>query len=104
MPAEIVWLDGFVATTGAVLTVKSAALEVAVLAALVKTARYWLLFCEAVVAGTVSVVLVAPPISNQEPPPVVLTCHWTVGAGVPPAAALKVRSNRRIPFGWWAEW
>src|SRR5439155_12502765 len=38
----------------------------------------------------VSVELVAPAISLNVTPPSVLTCHWTVGAGLPLAAALKL--------------
>ena len=33
---------------------------------------------------------VAPPMLLQVLPPSVETCHWTVGAGVPEAAALNV--------------
>jgi hypothetical protein len=36
-----------------------------------------------------SVVEVAPATSLKVAPPSVLTCHWTVGAGLPPAAAVK---------------
>ena len=35
-------------------------------------------------------VLVAPAMSDQLVPPLVLTCHLTVGVGVPAAAAVKV--------------
>src|SRR5690242_9628590 len=40
-------------------------------------------------AANVSVVEVAPGISVNVAPPSVLTCHCTVGAGVPVAAALN---------------
>src|SRR5437773_1076089 len=75
-----------VGTVGQV-TVSVAALLLAVPRALVKTARYWLPFCDNC-AVKVRLVLVAPPMSvNPEP---VLTCHCTVGAGEPLAAAVKV--------------
>jgi hypothetical protein len=38
----------------------------------------------------VNVVLVAPEMSLKEPPPFVLSCHCTVGAGLPLAAAVKL--------------
>jgi hypothetical protein len=38
---------------------------------------------------SVSVVLVAPERLLKELPPLVLTCHWTVGAGLPVAAAVN---------------
>ena len=38
----------------------------------------------------VSVVAVAPAILLKVPPPLVLSCHWTVGAGEPLAAAVKL--------------
>ena len=43
-------------------------------------------------AVTLRVVLVAPEISLQMPPPFVLTCHCAVGVGFPLATALKVAS------------
>src|SRR5438874_1955631 len=39
---------------------------------------------------SVNVVLVAPVMLLNVLPPSVLTCHCTVGVGVPPAAAVKV--------------
>ena len=36
------------------------------------------------------VVLVAPAMSDQLDPPLVLTCHCTVGVGLPEAAAVNV--------------
>jgi len=76
-------------TIGAVLTVNIAAVVVAVPHELVKTARYLLPFCEAA-AVKVNVVLVAPETLEKVLPPLVLTCHWTVGAGLPLAAAVKL--------------
>ena len=54
----------------------------------VNTARYWLPL-RAVVAAKLYVALVAPVIFVQVVP-LVLTCHCTVGAGVPVAAAVKM--------------
>jgi hypothetical protein len=82
-------LVGLVVTTGGEHVVSVAALVVAVPQALVKTARYWLPFCDEFVAK-VNVVLVAPGILLNDAPPLVLTCHCTVGVGLPPAAAVKV--------------
>ena len=75
---------GEIATVG---TVSVAALVVAVLQEFVKTARYCLPL-SADVAVKVSVVEVAPGMSLNGPP--LDTCHCTVGAGVPLAAAVKV--------------
>jgi len=69
-------------------TVKVAAVVAAVPTELVKTAWYLFPFC-AKAALKVSVVEVAPGRLLKAPPPT-LTCHCTVGAGVPLAAAVKV--------------
>ena len=87
-PAVTVVFVGFVVITGPAVTVKVAAVVVAEPTLLVKTARYWLPFC-AVVAVKASVVDVAPAMFVNVTPSV-LTCHCTVGAGVPLAAAVKV--------------
>ena len=58
--------------------------------AFVNTAWYSLPFCPAVVDDTVSVVDAAPEMFVNVAPPLVDTCHWTVGAGLPEAAAVKV--------------
>src|SRR5947209_3739728 len=83
------WLAGLVVMAGAVLTVRATAFVVVDPAPLVKTARYrfpsWLS-----VVAKLRVVEVAPEKLLKLAPPSVLTCHWTVGAGVPLAAALKV--------------
>jgi len=89
LPAATVWLVGLVVTDGAALTVKVAADELVAPPALVKTARYRLPFCEAA-AVKVRVVEVAPDTLLQVEPLLVLTCHCTVGAGVPVAAAENV--------------
>src|SRR5439155_24526588 len=68
-------------------TVSVAALLLAVPQALVNTARYWLPLCESC-AVKVRLVFVSPTMSVKPEP--VLTCHCTVGAGVPLAAAVKV--------------
>src|SRR5436190_23584364 len=74
---------------GARTTVRVAAAVVAVPLELVNTARYWLPLWP-MAAGNDSVVPVAPGTSVNVPPPLVLTCHCTAGAGVPPAAAVNV--------------
>src|SRR6266568_1174167 len=86
-------VDGFAEDTRTVvvaglITVNVAALEVALPAELLNTAWYRLPFCDKL-AVNVSVVEVAPAISLKLTPPSVLTCHWTVGAGVPVAAAVN---------------
>ena len=51
----------------------------------------------------VSVVAVAPLMSVKVTPPSVLTCHCTVGVGVPLAAAVKVTALPAVtvwPLGW----
>ena len=63
------------------MTVSVAAVVVAVPAALVKTASYSLPFMLAVTPVRVSVVAVAPGTLAKLEPPLVLTCHCTVGAG-----------------------
>ena len=76
-------------------TVKVAAVVVAVRVppqVFVNIARYWDPLCDMPGSVTVRVVLVAPVILPQVPPLFVLICHWTVGAGFPLAAALKVAS------------
>src|SRR5258706_3923250 len=69
------------------LTVSVAAVVLALPQALVKTARYLLPLCD-VLAVKLSVVLVAPEMFVKGPP--VLTCHCTVGAGLPLEAAVKL--------------
>src|SRR6266496_3664183 len=86
-------VDGFAEDTRTVvvaglITVNVAALEVALPAELLNTAWYRLPFCDKL-AVNVSVVEVAPAISLKLRPPSVLTCHWTVGGGVPVAAAVN---------------
>jgi hypothetical protein len=55
----------------------------------VNTARYLFPFCAAMVVN-VSVVEVAPVTLLKVTPPSMLTCHCTVGAGFPLAAAVKL--------------
>jgi hypothetical protein len=88
-PEFTVRFAGFAVTPGARLTVRVAALEVAVPAAFVNTARNWFPVWFAA-AMKLRVVEVAPPMLLKVPPPSVLTCHWTVGAGKPLAAAVNV--------------
>jgi hypothetical protein len=78
-----------VVIAGAVLTVRVAAVVVALPSVFVNTARYLFPFCERVVVN-VSVVDVAPATLLNVVPPSVLTCHCTVGVGFPLAAAVKL--------------
>ena len=76
---------------GVAFTVSVAAVVVAVPAAFVNTARYWFPFCdEAVVKPRMVEVAPAPETLLKFAPPSVFTCHCTVGAGEPVAAAVKV--------------
>ncbi len=74
----------------ALFTVSVAVFEVAVAGEqeFVNTARYWLPLIDTVGLLMVRVVEVAPATLVNDPP--VLTCHCTVGAGLPLAAAVKV--------------
>ena len=74
---------------GAKFTVRVAAVVVILPDTLVNTAWYWFPFMDAVVLVSESVVELAPATSLNVPP-LVLTSHWTVGAGVPVAVAVKV--------------
>jgi hypothetical protein len=75
-----------------------AAVEVAVAGVhvFVNTARYWLPLIATVGLLITNVPVVAPEMLppllrfEKEPPPLVLTCHCTVGAGVPLVAAVNV--------------
>ena len=75
---------------GATFTVKVAAADVILPDAFVNTAWYWLLVIGSVVIESVSVVELAPATSLNDVPPFVLSCHCTVGAGLPLAAAVKL--------------
>ncbi len=79
------------ATTGTSLrmTVSVAAFDVALPAELVNTARYSLPDSDSVAVPD-RVVEVAPDTLLHVVPPSVDTCHWTVGVGVPDAAAVNV--------------
>src|SRR5947207_1566752 len=90
LPAWSEGRRGGVVIVGGGLTVSVAALVVALPTLLVKTASYWLPFMPAVTLLSVKVVEVAPLTLFQVLPPLVLTCHCTVGAGLPLAAAVKV--------------
>src|SRR5689334_15868489 len=68
-------------TTGVTRTPKVAAADVALPTELRKTARYWEPFWEAA-AVKLRVAEVAPATSAKVLPPSVLTCHWTVAAGL----------------------
>ena len=70
------------------LTINVAALEVALAAMLVHTARYCLLLSAAVVVN--DKMLVVAPVMLFQLVPLVLSSHCTVGAGLPLAAELKL--------------
>ena len=88
-PADTIWFDGLVVTAGAAVTVSVAALVVEEPWLLVKTARNCQPFCDATVLK-VRVVLVAPAMFAKVAPPLLESCHWTVGVGLPVAAAVKL--------------
>jgi hypothetical protein len=67
-----------------------AAVVVALPTVFVNTARYLFPFCAAVTAVKARVAEVAPPRLLKVTPLSVLTCHCTVGAGLPLAAAVKL--------------
>ena len=88
-PAATVWSDGWVVSCGTNLTVSVAAVVGVAPIALVKTARYsYWFWVEAAVR--LSVLPVAPARFVKVVPPLVLTCHCTVGLGSPVAAAVNV--------------
>ena len=72
------------------MTVRVAALVVALPLAFVKTALYWLPLIACVTLFSVSEVEVAPLMMAKVAPPSVLSFHWMVGAGEPLAAAVNV--------------
>ena len=80
---------GFVVIIGATETVSVAVVVVALLTEFVNTALYWFPVIPAVTAN-VNVGDVAPFRFANVVPPLVLTCHCTVGAGAPVAAAVNV--------------
>jgi hypothetical protein len=80
---------GFVVIIGATSTISVAVAVVALLTEFVNTALYWFPVIS-VVAARVSVGDVAPVKFANVIPPLVLTCHCTVGAGAPVAAAVNV--------------
>ena len=87
-PALTVASVGFCVIAGAWVTVSVAAVVVAEPTVLVNTARNWLPFCATRVVN-VNVVLVAPAMFENVAPPLVLSCHCTVGVGLPLAAAVN---------------
>ena len=76
---------------------------VAVPTLLLKTAWYSSPFWAAAVLLRVRVVLVAPEMLLKVEPPLVLTCHCTVGVGLPLAAAVKVAVWPAVTV-WLAGW
>src|SRR5207253_1989426 len=86
-PLHIVALGGLAEIVGEAFTVSVAAVVGMLLPHRFENrARYWLLVCAATVAK-LSVAFVAPEISANVDPPCMLTCHCTVGAGLPVAEA-----------------
>src|SRR5438309_1331127 len=88
--------------TGASVTVMMAAVVVALPPVFVNTASYSLPFISKV-AAKVSVVEEAPVSVEKLAPPLLLTCHCTVGAGFPLAVAVKVTELPAVTvwlFGW----
>ena len=75
-------------STGIAFTVNIAALELAVPALLLHTARYCLLLSTAVAANVIAAVVA--PVIFVHVVPLVLDCHCTVGVGVPFAAEVKM--------------
>ena len=88
-PEQTVCAVGCSEIPGPVFTVNVAAVVVAPPHGSVNTARYWFPFSPAVVVK-LSVVDVAPVMLLNVVPPLVLTCHCTVGVGCPLAAAVNV--------------
>jgi len=88
-PEQTVCAVGCIEIPGPVFTVNVAAVVVAPPHVLVNTARYWFPFCAALVVK-LSVVDVAPIMLLNVAPPLVLTCHCTVGVGCPLAPAVNV--------------
>ena len=74
---------------GAAVTVSVADEVVTVASELVNTAWYRFPFCAVVTAVNVRVADVAPMIFVNAPP-LTLTCHCTVGTGLPLAVAVKL--------------
>jgi hypothetical protein len=90
LPGHTVWFSGFTVTTGPLLVVNVAALLATLFPQLLlNRARYCLPLSDAL-AVKVRLALVAPAMSVKVVPPSVLTCHCTVGVGLPLAAALNV--------------
>src|SRR6266481_3993468 len=89
LPAHAVWGAGWAVTDGGTFTVRVAAVVVAGPQVFVNTARYCLPL-SAPAAVKLRVVVVAPGMSVNVAPPLMLTCHCTVGVGVPLAAAVNV--------------
>src|ERR1700693_1881018 len=89
-PETVAPFDGmltFVVGGGGGVTVSVAGSVVAVPDPLVNTASYSYPFSDKVTLETVRVSLVAPDTGEKVDPPSVETCHCTVGAGLPLAAA-----------------
>ena len=88
-PEQTVCAVGCSEIPGPVFTVNVAAVVVAPPHVSVNTARYWFPFWPALVVK-LSVVDVAPVMLLNVVPPLVLTCHCTVGVGCPLAPAVNV--------------
>jgi hypothetical protein len=90
LPGHTVWFTGFTVTTGPLLIVNVAALLATLLPQLLLNRARYCLPLSAALAVKVRLALVAPARSVKVVPPSVLTCHCTVGIGLPLAAALNV--------------
>ena len=88
-PSVTVSFAGFRVTIGGVITVKIAAVVVAVPDPFVNTARYLFPFC-VLLTTKIRVGAIAPGMLANVTPLSVLTCHCTVGLGAPLAAAVNV--------------
>ena len=88
-PEQTVCAVGCSEIPGPVFTVNVAAVVVAAPHVSVNTARYWFPFWPALVVK-LNVVDVAPVMLLNVVPPLVLTCHCTVGVGCPLAPAVNV--------------
>ncbi len=91
-PAVTFWDSGWVVMTGAPAATiwSTAAVLVTVPELLVNTARYSMPEAHVAVTPLLNELDVAPPMGVQLAPALRETCHWTVGAGEPVAAAVKV--------------
>jgi len=89
VPAETLWSEGLVVTTGAEFTARVAGDVVTEPSVLVNTASNWVPFSEALVAGVAYVAEVAPLIGVKVLEPDGADSHCTVAEGVARTTAVK---------------